>query len=214
MDQRGEVREGGVAAVRGRLDYGAFERSDRVNITALALPEVKVLSPQRHSDARGFFSETYNRRALAAHGIDVEFVQDNHSLSRDVGVLRGLHFQIAPRAQAKLLRVVRGRIFDVVVDLRRSSPRYGRWASVEISADAWNQLFVPIGFAHGFMTLEPDCEVMYKVSDYYSRDDERGIAWDDPHLRIEWPLTSGRAPTLSERDRALPRLDALPTYFE
>ena len=169
------------------------------------IPEVKILEPKKFGDERGFFSETYNSAALSAAGIDETFVQDNHSLSREVGVVRGLHFQTPPHAQAKLLRVVRGAVFDVVVDLRRDSPTYQQHVSWVISAKDWNQIFVPVGFAHGFCTLEPDTEVLYKVSALYAPDHEGGIQWNDPDLGIDWPVDPAKA-VLSGKDRALPRL--------
>ena len=181
-------------------------------ITALRIPAVKLLTPARHGDRRGFFSEVYNRRALAAAGIDVEFVQDNHSLSAGKGTVRGLHFQAPPCAQHKLVRVTRGAAFDVAVDLRRASPTYGRHAGVVLSAAAWNQVLVPVGFAHGFMTLEPDTEVVYKVSDYYSPAHDRGLLWNDPALGIEWPVPEADA-VLSDRDRRQPRLADVGTPF-
>lgn len=183
-----------------------------MDIASLAIEDVKIVRLRRAGDLRGFFSETYNQRTLLAAGIDAVFVQDNHSQSAPAGVLRGLHFQIPPRAQAKLLHVVRGRIYDVVVDIRRGSPTFGQHVGVEISAQAWNQIYVPIGFAHGFVTLEPDTAVIYKVSDFYSPEHERGIAWNDPALAIRWPLPAAE-PTLSDRDRQLPRLTELPAYF-
>jgi dTDP-4-dehydrorhamnose 3,5-epimerase len=184
-----------------------------MDVTSLAIPEVRLIAPAKHGDHRGFFSETYNKQAFAAAGIDVEFVQDNHSLSAEVGTLRGLHFQVPPRAQAKLLRVVRGAVFDVAVDLRRGSPSYGRHVSATISAAAWNQIFIPAGFAHGFCTLEPDTEVLYKVNDFYAPEAEQGLAWDDPALGIDWPVAAGAA-ILSERDRAWPALRDLSRVFQ
>jgi dTDP-4-dehydrorhamnose 3,5-epimerase len=185
----------------------------KLAIRPLALPEVKLVSAGRATDRRGYFAETYVRRDFAAAGIDQEFIQDNLSLSRAAGTVRGLHFQVPPFAQAKLVRVLRGRIFDVCVDLRRSSPRYGRHAVVELAADTNDQLFVPSGFAHGFCTLEPDTEVFYKVDAVYSAAHERGIGWSDPALAIPWPVAAGDA-TLSDKDASLPRLADLPVYFE
>lgn len=182
-----------------------------MDVTRLAIPEVLLLKPVKHGDHRGFFSETYNKQAFAAAGIDVDFVQDNHSLSAEPGTLRGLHFQVPPKAQAKLLRVVRGAVFDVVVDLRHGSPSYGQHAAAEISAEAWNQIFVPAGFAHGFCTLLPDTEVLYKVSDFYAPEAEQGLAWDDPDLGIVWPEGAGRV--MSERDRGWPPLKGLSRVF-
>lgn len=176
-----------------------------VDVTRLDLPEIKLLSPRRFSDPRGFFSETFNSQRLAELGITVPFVQDNHSLSVPCGTVRGLHFQVPPRAQAKLVRVVRGSIFDVAVDIRRGSPSFGRHVSAVISAAEWNQIYIPEGFAHGFCTLEPDTEVLYKVSDYYAPEYDRGILWNDPALRIEWPLRPGEA-LLSDKDTRNPLL--------
>ena len=181
-------------------------------IESLSIPEVRVITPKKHGDSRGFFSETYNKAALSDLGVDLDFVQDNHSKSTQVGVLRGLHFQIAPAAQDKLVRVVSGRIFDVAVDIRHGSPTFGKWVGTEISAEAWNQLLVPVGFAHGFVTLEPNTEVIYKVTAPYAPDCDKGMAWDDPSVGIDWPL-DGIAPTLSEKDRTHPTLAELPAYF-
>jgi dTDP-4-dehydrorhamnose 3,5-epimerase len=155
--------------------------------------------PQRHGDARGFFSETWQRDRFAAQGIANDWVQENHSRSAERGTVRGLHFQAPPAAQAKLVRVVRGAIFDVAVDLRRGSPSYGQWVAVELSAAKWNQLFIPAGFAHGFMTIEPDSEVVYKVDALWSPDRERAIRWDDPEIAIDWP-DPGRPALLSAKD--------------
>lgn len=171
----------------------------------LDIPEVILVTPHKHGDERGFFSEVYSRRALAAAGVDVEFVQDNHSLSAVRGTVRGLHFQAPPHAQHKLVRVVRGAVFDVAVDLRRGSPSYGRHVAAVVSASSWNQLFVPAGFAHGLMTLEPNTEVLYKVSGYYAPSHERGILWNDPALGIDWPLAA-RDVILSAKDRGFPAL--------
>ncbi len=170
-----------------------------------ALPGVFLFSPTRHGDARGFFSETFNARVFAEHVPGVKFVQDNHSLSRDVGVIRGLHFQTPPHAQGKLVRVPHGRVLDVVVDLRVGSPTYAKHISVELSADNWQQLWVPPGMAHGFCTLEPKSEFCYKVTDYYAPDCDAGIAFDDPDLGIDWKIDLTTA-TLSDKDRQLPRL--------
>jgi dTDP-4-dehydrorhamnose 3,5-epimerase len=183
-----------------------------MRVEALALAEVKLLTPAIFRDERGYFSETYNRRALAAAGIDRTFVQDNQSLSRARGVLRGLHFQIAPHPQGKLVRVTRGSIFDVAVDLRRGSPTFGQHVSAILSADNWSQLWVPEGFAHGFCTLEPDTEVIYKVTDFYAPECDRGLAWDDPDLGIAWPVSETQA-LLSDKDRRHPRLRDLPAHF-
>lgn len=166
---------------------------------ALEIPDVKLLYPKKFGDERGFFSETYNQEAFSKAGIDQQFVQDNHSLSRSVGVLRGLHFQTSPYAQDKLVRVVKGRILDVAVDIRKDSKTFGKWVAAEISAEDWNQIFVPVGFAHGFVTLEPDTEVNYKVSAAYAPEHECAIMWNDPALAINWPFGSDEV-TLSAKD--------------
>jgi dTDP-4-dehydrorhamnose 3,5-epimerase len=176
------------------------------------IPEVKVIVAKKHGDARGFFSETYTRRALAAGGIDLEFVQDNHAFSAAKGTVRGLHFQTPPFAQAKLVRVVRGAILDVAVDIRAGSPTYGKHVAAEISAGAWNQIFIPEGFAHGLLTLMPDTEVLYKVSQYYSAAHDKGLLWNDPALAIDWSISASDA-LLSEKDKTQPRLADLPASF-
>jgi dTDP-4-dehydrorhamnose 3,5-epimerase len=183
-----------------------------MQVEALRIQDVKLLTPKIFRDERGFFSETYNRQVLAAVGIDRTFVQDNQSLSRSKGVLRGLHFQIAPHPQGKLVRVTRGAIFDVAVDIRRGSPSFGQHVSTTLSAENWSQLWIPEGFAHGFCTLEPDTEVIYKVTDFYAPECDRGLAWDDPDLGIAWPL-SGPQAILSDKDRSHPRLRDLPAHF-
>ncbi len=171
------------------------------------------ITPDRFGDERGFFSETYNQAEMKKIGIDLEFVQDNHSLSAETGTLRGLHFQTPPFAQAKLVRVVRGAIFDVAVDIRAGSPTFGKHVSVVISAEAWNQILVPEGFAHGFCTLEPNTEVVYKVNAPYSKDHDKGISWSDRALGIEWPLPNGKA-IVSAKDKNLPQLSDVPQYFD
>jgi dTDP-4-dehydrorhamnose 3,5-epimerase len=176
-----------------------------MDVIPLSIPDVKILEPERFGDQRGFVSETYNRRTLANRGIDLEFVQDNHSLSGPKGTVRGLHYQSPPFAQGKLIRVVRGSIFDVAVDLRQGSPTYGKHVAALISAKAWNQMLVPIGFAHGFCTLEADTEIIYKVTNYYSPEHDAGVLWNDPGLGIEWPV-SDQTCVLSPKDRCLPRL--------
>lgn len=168
--------------------------------------------PRRHGDARGWFSETYSRKDFAARGITCEFVQDNHSKSAAAGTLRGIHFQRPPHAQAKLVRCLAGAIWDVAVDLRHGSPSFGRWIAATLTAAGGEQLFVPAGFGHGFLTLTDDAEVGYKASDYYAADSEGGVAWDDPDMAIAWPL-EGLAPTLSDKDRMLPGLRDLPPVF-
>lgn len=176
-----------------------------MNVLATELGDVKIIQPVRHADHRGFFSEVYGRSAFAAVGIDVEFIQDNHSMSTARGVLRGLHYQVPPFAQHKLVRVVRGAIRDVAVDIRRGSPTFGRHVAAVISAENWRQILVPAGFAHGFVTLEPNTEVIYKVSAPYAPDHERGLLWNDPALGIDW----GVAPSdvvISDRDTKHPAL--------
>ena len=168
------------------------------------MPIVRIV-PKRFEDARGWFSETYQRARFKAAGIDPEFVQDNHSYSRPAGTLRGIHFQTPPHAQAKLVRCLRGRIWDVAVDLRAGSPTYGQWVAAELTAAGGEQLFIPAGFGHGFLTLEPDTEVAYKVDDFYAPACDGGIAWDDPDLAISWPLP-GATPELSDKDARLPAL--------
>ena len=183
-----------------------------LEIHPLALDGVLELRPRLIADDRGFFSETWSEAALAEVGIGLHFVQDNHSLSRDAGVLRGLHFQSPPFAQDKLVRVSRGAVFDVAVDIRPGSPNYRRWAGIRLSAASWNQLLIPQGFAHGFLALEPDCEVQYKVTAPYSRDHDRAIRFDDPAIGIEWPIER-EALILSDKDRAAPLLAEVDTGF-
>jgi dTDP-4-dehydrorhamnose 3,5-epimerase len=169
----------------------------------LAIPAVVLVRPKKFGDARGYFMETWSAEAFATAGIAAVFVQDNQSLSAARGVVRGLHFQAPPVPQAKLVRVLKGAIFDVAVDLRRGSPSYGRWCAATLTAEAGEQLFVPHGFAHGFCTLEPGTEVAYKVDGPYAPECEGGLAWDDPALAIEWPIAAEEA-QLSGRDAALP----------
>ena len=183
-----------------------------MDVVRLDLPEVIELKPAKHGDERGFFSETYNTRRFEEAGIDVAFVQDNQSFSAAQGVLRGLHLQTPPYAQDKLVRVTKGRILDVAVDVRHGSPRFGKWVARELSAEAWNQLFVPKGFAHGFLTLEPNTEVIYKVSDFYSPEHEVSIAYNDPDIGIAWPL-DGAQPVLSKKDAEAAALKDLPVIF-
>lgn len=174
-------------------------------VTGLDIKDVKLIVAKRFGDHRGFFSEVYNSKAFAEAGITASFVQDNHSLSLEKGTIRGLHFQSPPHAQSKLVRVVRGRILDIALDLRLASPTYGRHAMAELSAENWTQLFVPEGFAHGFCTLERDTEVHYKISNYYEPKSEAGVLWSDPDLAINWPVSASEA-ILSEKDAALPQL--------
>lgn len=157
-----------------------------------------LLVPKRFGDDRGFFAETYSRRKYLEYGIDLEFVQDNHSFSQEIGTLRGLHFQAPPHAQAKLIRCVRGAIFDVAVDIRRGSPAYGQWKGYNLTADNGHQLYVPVGFAHGFLTIKPSSEIVYKCSDYYAPEAEGSIMWNDPDIGINWDLNG--EPILSSKD--------------
>ena len=183
-----------------------------MDVRPTQIPDVKLLVLRKHGDARGFFSETYNRRDFGALGIGLEFVQDNQALSGPVGTVRGLHYQLAPAAQSKLVRVTRGRIFDVAVDIRRGSPTFGKFASSELSADEWNQLYIPDGFAHGYCTLTADTEVIYKVSAYYTPAHERAIRWNDPAIGIPWPIGEAAA-IISDRDRQSPLLAQQPDLF-
>ncbi|MDU0343764.1 dTDP-4-dehydrorhamnose 3,5-epimerase [Bosea rubneri] len=184
-----------------------------LNVEATAIPAVKIIAPKKHGDHRGFFSEVYSQSGMAEAGIDLVFVQDNHSRSATVGTLRGLHFQSAPFAQDKLVRVTKGRILDIAVDLRASSPTFGQHVAVELSAENWRQLLVPVGFAHGFVTLEPDTEVLYKVTAPYGPANDHGLAFDDPALGIDWRLPHDEL-VLSDKDRKHPRLADLPRYFD
>ena len=169
----------------------------------------KEITPRRYADHRGYFSETYSRKHYAKMGVDVDFVQDNHSLSRAVGTLRGLHFQVFPRPQEKLVRCGRGAIFDVAVDIRRGSPNYGQWYGYQLTAENGHQLYVPVGFAHGFMTLEPDSEIVYKCSDYYAPETEGAVHWNS--CGINWPLSQD--PILSDKDAAAPPLSDFVSPF-
>ena len=178
----------------------------------LEIEGLKLVTPKKHGDTRGFFSETHNAQTWRRAGLNYNFVQDNHSLSQDVGTLRGLHYQLEPFAQDKLVRVVRGRILDVAVDLRQSSPTFKTYVAVELSSDNWRQLFIPIGFAHGFLTLEPDTEVLYKVTNFYSPEHDFGIAWDDPELDITWPIDNSVF-VLSEKDQKLPYIRDVERFF-
>jgi dTDP-4-dehydrorhamnose 3,5-epimerase len=182
-----------------------------VEVRPLGIDGVLEIVPPKFGDERGFFSETYSARSLAADGVSLSFVQDNHSLSTAAGVLRGLHYQLPPKAQAKLVRVVRGRVFDVAVDIRKGSPSFGKWVGLELSAEKWNQILVPVGFAHGFLTLEPNTEVIYKVTNYYSPAHDRSIRFDDPDIGIEWQLDPSRI-RLSDKDRSAPLLADADTF--
>ena len=172
---------------------------------------LKVLTPRRFEDERGWFSETWNRAKFEQVGIAIDFCQDNHSLSRSVATLRGMHFQAPPFAQTKLVRCLRGRVYDVAVDIRRRSPTFGKWVGLELSAANGKQFLIPAGYAHGFLTLEPDCEIAYKVDAPYSAVEDGGFAWDDPAVGIDWPLPG--PPILSAKDQTLPTLAELTIDF-
>ncbi len=176
-----------------------------MNVEITAIPGVLLVTPQRFPDGRGFFSETWNERRFTEAGIPGPFVQDNHALSREKGVLRGLHLQVGPNAQGKLVRAVHGAIWDVAVDIRRGSPTYGKHFGAVLSAENWSQLWIPAGLLHGYCTLEPDTEVIYKVTAPWDRAAERGVIWNDPELAVPWPVAAGEA-ILSDKDRALPPL--------
>jgi dTDP-4-dehydrorhamnose 3,5-epimerase len=184
-----------------------------LSVEPTAIPDVKIITPKKHGDHRGFFSEVYKQSDMTAAGISLVFVQDNHSRSATMGTLRGLHFQSAPFAQDKLVRVTKGRILDIAVDIRASSPTFGQHVAVELSEENWRQLLVPVGFAHGFVTLEPDTEVLYKVSAPYGPANDHGIAFDDPALGIDWRIPLDKL-VLSDKDRKHPRLADLPRYFD
>jgi dTDP-4-dehydrorhamnose 3,5-epimerase len=191
-----------------RVQFGIMA----IKIERLTIPGLWVLYPNRIEDSRGYFSEVFRRDSLQSVDIVGNFPQENQSLSRDVGTVRGLHFQTPPIAQAKLIRVLKGAIFDVAVDLRKGSSDYGRHAAIELSASNGKQFYIPAGFAHGFCTLEPDTEILYKVSEFYSAAHDRGLLWCDPDLRINWPVAPDKA-ILSDKDRKHPRLADLPAYF-
>ena len=188
-------------------------RGKVLKVRELDIPGVVMLVPTRHDDDRGFFSEVFNERELRHAGIEHDWVQDNHVLSRLAGTLRGLHFQIPPHAQTKLIRVSRGAIHDVVVDLRAGSPAFGKWLGVQLDASTWNQLLVPAGCAHGYLTLEPDTEVLYKVDAHYSLDASAGLVWNDADLAIEWPSEPAQV-IISPRDANLPGLKNVNTPFK
>ncbi|MCA0256787.1 MAG: dTDP-4-dehydrorhamnose 3,5-epimerase [Proteobacteria bacterium] len=173
-----------------------------------------LLKPKRFGDARGWFMETYSEKAFAALGLHHGFVQDNHSFSAESGTLRGLHFQTPPFAQAKLVRCTRGAMFDVAVDVQRGSPTYGQWIGCELSAQNGHQLYIPVGFAHGFVTLTADCEVQYKVSAPYAPANDGGILWSDPDIAVTWPLAEDVKPTLSGKDEVLPLLSGFESPFD
>jgi dTDP-4-dehydrorhamnose 3,5-epimerase len=183
-----------------------------MRITPTDIADVKLIAPVRHEDPRGFFVETYNWETWSARGITQRFVQDNHSLSRIKGTIRGLHFQTDPFAQDKLVRVIRGSILDVAVDIRQGSSTYGRHVAVTLTADDPTQILVPVGFAHGFCTLEPDTEVVYKVSNVYSQPNDRSLRWNDPALGIAWPVGAGDA-LVSDKDAKAPLFAELGPQF-
>lgn len=174
-----------------------------MQVRSLGLDGVLEISPRKFGDDRGFFSETYNAKSFAEAGIDLTCVQDNHSYSAAKGVVRGLHYQLPPFAQDKLVRVTRGAILDVAVDIRKSSPTFGKWVALEVSAEKWNQILVPKGFAHGFITLVENTEVIYKVTEYYSPEHDRSIRFDDPAIGIDWPISSSSV-QLSDKDQKAP----------
>lgn len=176
------------------------------------MSEVRLIKPKRFGDDRGWFSETYSEQAMARYGVHDRFVQDNHSFSAFTGTIRGIHFQRGPHAQAKLVRCVRGSILDYAVDLRKGSPTYGQWVSATLSADNGHQLYVPVGFGHAFVTLEPDVEVIYKVTDVYAPDCDGGVIWNDPDIGIDWPLPE-TGPVLSDKDKVLPTLAEFDSPF-
>jgi dTDP-4-dehydrorhamnose 3,5-epimerase len=176
------------------------------------IPEIRVLVPEKFGDARGFFSETYNHRTLASVGIELDFVQDNQAFSVARGIVRGLHYQLPPMAQDKLVRVLRGAIFDVTVDIRSASPTFGQHVAMVLDAAGAKQLFIPAGFAHGYCTIEPNTEVFYKTSNYYSPEHERTILWNDPAIGIDWPINAEDA-LLSEKDSRAPRLAEVTDLF-
>lgn len=183
-----------------------------MQITPTALPEVLEIIPARFGDHRGYFSETWNRKTLAEAGIEIDFCQDNHSLSAERHTLRGLHYQKAPHAQDKLVRVIAGAVLDVAADIRKGSPTYGQWVAVPLTAEAGNQLLIPKGFAHGFLTLTPDVQVLYKCSDFYAPETDAGIRWDDPTLAVDWGVDAADL-TLSNKDKLAPYLTDIDPPF-
>ncbi|MEX0285785.1 MAG: dTDP-4-dehydrorhamnose 3,5-epimerase [Paracoccaceae bacterium] len=184
-----------------------------MDVEQTKLPGVVILTPARFEDHRGFFSESWNKTRMAAAGLNYDFVQDNHSLSREVGTLRGLHFQSPPNAQAKLVRCGRGRLLDVTVDIRAGSPTYAQWVSVELSFENGKQLLVPEGFLHGFVTLEPDTEIIYKCTDFYAAESDGAVLWSDPAIGVDWGLGEIK-PTLSDKDKNAPTLQELGHVFD
>jgi dTDP-4-dehydrorhamnose 3,5-epimerase len=199
--------------VAAGVGFGTKGRNVPIEIRSTAIPEVKLILPLRITDSRGFFSEVYRHDEFVAAGLPIKFVQENQSLSIEANTVRGLHYQAHPFAQGKLIRVLRGRIFDVAVDLRASSPTYGKHVSAELSAENWQQMFMPVGFAHGFCTLESNTEVVYKVTCYYSHAHDFGVAWNDPDIGIDWPVLAPKA-ILSEKDKNQPRLAEVGPIFD
>lgn len=195
----------------GRPARPAERGNAMLEIEKTALPGVLLITPRRFGDARGFFSESWNRARLAEHGVEIDFVQDNHSLSREAGTIRGLHFQSPPHAQDKLVRCGRGALFDVAVDIRKGSPTYGQWVGCELSFENGRQLLVPRGFLHGFVTRAPDTEIIYKCSDYYAPECDGAVRWDCPEIGIDWGLEG--APVLSDKDAAAPTLAEFDSPF-
>lgn len=183
-----------------------------MKVEALRIPDVKLVTPVRFNDPRGFFSETWQQTRFAEAGIPGPFIQDNHAVSNGAGVLRGLHCQIGANAQGKLVRCVRGAIFDVAIDVRHGSSTYGQWVGAEISAENWTQIWVPVGFLHAYCTLTAETEVIYKVTGPWDRSAERGVIWNDPDIGIDWPVSPDQV-ILSDKDRILPRLRDLPPLF-
>jgi dTDP-4-dehydrorhamnose 3,5-epimerase len=183
-----------------------------VRVESLAIADVKLITPPRFQDPRGFFSETWNQRRFAEVGIPGPFIQDNHAVSTEAGVLRGLHCQIGQNAQGKLVRVVKGAIYDVAVDIRHGSPTFGKYVGTTLSAENWSQLWVPEGFLHAYCTLTAESEVIYKVTGDYDKAAERGVIWNDPQIGIDWPV-SAQAVILSDKDKVLPRLSDCPIWF-
>ena len=184
-----------------------------MNVTELAIPDVKIITPTRHADDRGFFSEIYSRPRVESHGIELDIAQENFAFSARSNTVRGLHLQTPPFAQAKLVQVVRGAILDFAIDLRNGSPWYGQFVCATISADNWQQILVPVGFAHGLCTLEPDTAVIYKVTAPFSPENDTGIRWNDPDIGIPWPMKNEDA-ILSDKDKALPLLADFVSPFE
>lgn len=213
MDLASEVSAAPSVGGRHSLPADGAAGRMRLDVRALKIPDVKLIRTPRFSDPRGYFCETFQHSDFGAQGLTCDFLQDNQSSSAQSGTMRGLHFQRPPFAQAKLIRVLRGSILDVAVDLRRSSPSFGRYVAVELNDRDNEQLLVPAGFAHGFCTLEPDTVVFYKVDQVYSAAHDGGINWADPGLGIQWPVAAGAA-TLSDKDRTLPMLADLTSIFE